>query len=90
MIFESQAQFKDKGEKLFAEVEKKIGVDMKKLDADLKSDVISKKIETDMAEAKKFNMSGTPGFIINGVALRGAYPFSEFKSIIDQHLSAKK
>ena len=90
MVFESQAQMKDKGEKLFAEIEKKLGVDMKKLEADLKSDAVTKNIDSDMAEAKKFNMSGTPGFIINGVALRGAYPFSEFKTIIDQHLAAKK
>ena len=89
MVFESQAQMKDKGEKLFAEIAKKLGVDMKKLEADLKSDAVTKNIDSDMAEAKKFNMSGTPGFIINGVALRGAYPFSEFKTIIDQHLAAK-
>jgi protein-disulfide isomerase len=89
-IFENQAQFKDKGEKLLSETAKKLGVDMKKLDADLKDPAIDKKIATDMEEAKKFNMSGTPGFIINGVSLRGAYPFPEFKAIIDQHLSAKK
>jgi protein-disulfide isomerase len=39
-----------------------------------------------MEEAKKFNMSGTPGFVINGVSLRGAYPFASFKEIIDMHL----
>ena len=90
-IFEAQAQFKDKGEKLLAETAKKIGgLDMKKIDADVKDPAIASKIATDMEEAKKFNMSGTPGFIINGVSLRGAYPFPEFKSIIDQELSSLK
>jgi protein-disulfide isomerase len=89
-MFEHQDQMRDKGDKLFTETAKKIGVDMKKLEADLKGDDITKKIETDMAEAKQFNMNGTPGFIINGVSLRGAYPFSEFKAIIDQHLENLK
>lgn len=90
LMFENQAQMKDKGEKLLPEMAKKSGVDMKKLEADLKDEKIAAKIATDMEEAKKFNMSGTPGFIINGVSLRGAYPFPEFKSIIDQHLSTLK
>lgn len=89
-LFENQAAMKDKGEKLFTETAKKLGVDMKKLTTDLNDETISKRIAADMEEAKKFNMSGTPGFIINGVSLRGAYPFSEFKQIIDQHLSTLK
>ena len=89
-IFSNQASMKDKGEKLLSETAKKLGVDMKKLEADIKSDKVSARIAADMEEAKKFNMSGTPGFVINGVSLRGAYPFPEFKSIIDQHLSAVK
>ncbi len=89
MVFENQGQLKDKGEGYFKEVAKKVGADMKKLDADLKDEAIAKKIAKDMEEAKKFNMSGTPGFIINGVSLRGAYPFPSFKEIIDQHLTKK-
>lgn len=89
-MFEHQDQMKDKGEKLFTETAKKLGVDMKKLATDLKDEKIMEKISADMEEARKFNMSGTPGFIINGVSLRGAYPFPEFKSIIDQHLANAK
>jgi protein-disulfide isomerase len=44
------------------------------------------RINADTEEAKKFQISGTPGFIINGVSLRGAYPYEEFKTIIDRHL----
>ncbi len=62
---------------------------MKKLEKDLGSETITKRIETDMAEARKFDFSGTPGFLINGVSLRGAYPFPEFKAIIDRHLANK-
>ncbi len=90
MVFENQALLKDKGEGYFKEVAKKVGADVKKVEADIKDESIAKKIATDMEEARKFNMSGTPGFIINGVSLRGAYPFPEFKKIIDQHLTTVK
>lgn len=89
-VFENQGQLKDKGEGYFKEAAKKMGVDMKKLETDLKDENIAKIISKDMEEAKKFNMSGTPGFIINGVSLRGAYPFPSFKEIIDRQLSTKK
>lgn len=89
-MFDNQAQMKDKGEKLFTETAKKLGVDMKKLAADLNDEGIAARIAADMEEARKFEMSGTPGFVINGVSLRGAYPFGEFKAIIDRHLGATK
>ncbi len=89
-VFENQGLLKDKGEAYFKEVAKKVGADVKKVETDIKDESIAKKIATDMEEAKKFNMSGTPGFIINGVSLRGAYPFPEFKKIIDQQLSTIK
>jgi protein-disulfide isomerase len=37
-----------------------------------------------MTEAKKFGMSGTPGFIINGIPVKGAYPAEYFETIIEK------
>lgn len=85
-VFENQGELRAKGEEFLKNTAKKIGVDMKKLDADLKDKSLMTRIEADMEEAKKFNFSGTPGFLINGVSLRGAYPYPEFKTIIDRHL----
>ena len=64
---------------------------MSKLMADLKGKkaAIDKIIGADMAEAQKFGFNGTPGYLINGVSLKGAYPASEFKKIIDKHLGKK-
>jgi protein-disulfide isomerase len=90
MIFENQGMLKDKGEGYFKEAAKKTGADMKKLEAALKDEKIQARIDADMEEARKFNMSGTPGFVINGVSLRGAYPFPAFKEIIDRHLASAK
>jgi protein-disulfide isomerase len=87
IIFENQGKLKSGGEKYLDEVAKKLGVDMKKLSADLKDEALMKRIQADMEEAAKHSFSGTPGFVINGVSLRGAYPFEEFKKIIDKHLA---
>lgn len=89
-VFQNQSSLRDKKEAFLKETAKKVGADMKKLEKDLNSEVVTKHIEADMEEARKFNFSGTPGFIINGVSLRGAYPFSDFKDIIERHLKAEK
>ncbi|KYG69572.1 thiol:disulfide interchange protein [Bdellovibrio bacteriovorus] len=90
LVFENQGDLRTKKEGSLKESAKKAGADMKRLEKDLNSEAITKRIEADMEEARKFGFSGTPGFLINGVSLRGAYPFSEFKDIIDRHLAAKK
>ncbi len=85
-IFQNQDKLRSEGEGFMKKVAKDLGINMKKLEADVASEAVMKKIQADIDEAKSFEISGTPGFIINGVSLRGAYPFSEFKSIIDKHL----
>lgn len=86
LIFQNQGELKTKKEAFLKDAAKKVGADMAKLAKDIEDPKIMEQITKDMEEAKKFNISGTPGFIINGVSLRGAYPFPEFKSIIDKHL----
>lgn len=85
-IFNNQAKLNQDGDKFLKNTAKKVGANIAKLEADLKSDAVQKRIEADMEEARKFEFSGTPGFLINGVSLRGAYPTPEFKKIIDRHL----
>ncbi len=85
-IFQNQDKLRSEGEAYMKKVAKDLGVNLKKLEADVASEAVMKKIQADIDEAKGFEISGTPGFVINGVSLRGAYPFSEFKAIIDKHL----
>lgn len=89
LIFEGQGELRSKKENFLKEAARKAGADMKKLETDLKNESVMARIEADMEEARKFDFSGTPGFLINGVSLRGAYPPSEFKTIIDRHLGKK-
>ena len=35
-----------------------------------------------MQEAHKLGFSGTPGFLFNGIPVRGAYPVEHFEGII--------
>lgn len=78
-------------DKFYQKVAKDVGADTAKLAADLKgkADFIKKRIDADMEEAGKNGIEGTPGFLINGVTLKGAYPFPEFKKIIDEWLKKK-
>lgn len=89
LVFENQDQMQSQGENLFRELAKKVGADLKKLEVALKNEKINQRIAADLAEAKKFNFSGTPGYLVNGISLKGAYPLAAFKEIIDRQLSRK-
>ena len=78
-MFQNQGQL---SEEFFRKTVKELGLDADKAAADAKSQPVADKIEADIKEAKGFGFSGTPGFLINGVPLRGAYPAEEFDKII--------
>ena len=59
------------------------------MEKDAKGDAVKDKIKSDMDEAKDFDFTGTPGFLLNGIPVRGAYPPAKFDSIIDR-LNGKK
>lgn len=72
------------GEKFLEAEAKKLGVDMAKLKKDVKSEAVQKRIDADMAEAAKFGFQGTPGFLLNGIPVKGAYPTSHFDGLIEE------
>ncbi len=82
-LYENQGKLRQ-GEKFFKTVAKKLGANMTKLAKDVKSEEVQKRIDEDLAEAKKFGFNGTPGFLLNGVPVRGAYPASHFDGIIEE------
>lgn len=82
-IFKNQSKLKE-GTAFLDSAAKKAGADMVKLKKDLNSDAVKNRIAADVAEAGKFGMSGTPGFLINGVPVRGAYPAEYFVSLIEE------
>lgn len=63
-----------------------LGLNMKSYEECLTSNEIKEALDSDIKDAKKFGVSGTPGFFINGRFISGAYPFETFKKIIEEEL----
>lgn len=80
-LFENQSKLKQ-GEKYLKSVAKKVGADMDKLAKDVKSKKVADRVEADQKEAAKFGFQGTPGFLLNGIPVKGAYPTQHFVDLI--------
>ncbi len=78
-MFKNQSSL---SEDFFRKTVKGLGLNVEKAAKDAQSQAVADKIEADTKEAKEFGFTGTPGFLINGVPLRGAYPAEEFDKII--------
>jgi protein-disulfide isomerase len=78
MVFNQQDELNQKGEKFLEEAAKKVGANVAKAKKDADGEEVTKRIAADRAEAEKFGFSGTPGYLINGISLKGAYPYDEF------------
>jgi protein-disulfide isomerase len=89
IVFTQQEELNRGGPKFLEEAAKKVGANVAKAKTDAKGDVVQKVLEADRSEAEKFGFSGTPGYLVNGVSLKGAYPFEDFKEVIDRHLAKK-
>ena len=66
-----------------------LGLDVAKIEKDAQSPPVQASIEADLKEAREFGFSGTPGFLLNGVPIRGAYPLEHFEEIM-KRLASKK
>ncbi len=62
-------------------------VDQKKFEDCFDNKKTADIVKAQAAEAQSLGIQGTPGFILNGRALKGAYPFEQFKAIIDDELA---
>lgn len=82
-VFNNQSSLR-KGEKFLKQSAKKVGANISQLEKDLNSKTVKEAIAKDIAEAKKFGIQGTPGFVINGVPVKGAYPTDHFVGIINK------
>jgi protein-disulfide isomerase len=60
----------------------KVGADLKRVRKDLDSQKVISRIEEDTKEAQALGFEGTPGFLLNGVPVKGAYPIAHFEQII--------
>lgn len=82
-VFEQHERIRN-GKSFFDSIAQSIGADMGKLEEKLNSQEVLSRIEEDKREAAQFGMQGTPGFILNGVPVRGAMPADHFVEIINE------
>lgn len=69
------------GEKYFDSVVKEIGLDVSKIKLLASSEKVNTRIKQDEEEARVLGFSGTPGFLVNGIPVRGAYPVEHFEKL---------
>src|SRR5438067_1171444 len=71
LLFENQDKL---GTAFFKKTAKDLGLDAERCEKDADSQPVKDRIAADMAEAGKFGFNGTPGFLLNGIPVNGAYP----------------
>jgi protein-disulfide isomerase len=64
-----------------------IGIDVEQFKRDAASEAVKQRVQSDLAEAEKLGVTGTPAFFINGRFLNGAVPYEQFAAIIDEELA---
>jgi protein-disulfide isomerase len=64
-----------------------LGLDTQKLKADATSNECKQRVDEDEAELKKFKVSGTPAFFINGKFVGGGIPKQDFQAIIEERIA---
>jgi len=67
----------------------KVGLEVAKFTACLKSGRRKAEIKKDIAAAKKLGLTGTPAFFVNGRFLPGYLPFDKFKALVEEELNNK-
>ena len=79
ILFENQDKL---GVDLFKKTAKDLGVDVEGCEKDAESRAVKDRIAADVEEAKTYGFNGTPGFLLNGIPVKGAYPVEYFEDII--------
>lgn len=74
----------------YAQQAAKLKLDVEQFKKDMASPEAEAAVAADEQVGKKNGIEGTPGFFVNGVPVKGAYPAEYFKSIIDRLLSESK
>lgn len=83
LLFANQKQLKKDN---LVEYAKQIGLDMDKFNQALDNGKFKSAIKADQELAKRFGARGTPHFFVNGIRVKGARPFADFKKVIDEEL----
>lgn len=89
-IFEKQGEIKvADARETFAEMARKLGVDMKKYSQCVESEETKRRVASDMDEGKSIGVSGTPTFVVDGFVISGGANMKAIRNAVDYRLSLK-
>lgn len=87
-LFENQGKL---SEDLYIQIAKDLNLNLDKFNKDRASEDATKSIQADTKQGQDVGIQGTPGFILNGIRILGAYPIDHFEKIISKlETTAKK
>lgn len=79
-LFENQQAL---SEELYIKIAQDLGLNIEKFNRDRASDKVDQIVQADAKQASDLGLNGTPGFVLNGVKIKGAYPQDYFEKVID-------
>lgn len=89
-VFKQQNLLGTEKEAFLDRITKRLGLNLALVKKNEGSETVKRHLASDKAEAEKFGISGTPGFIVGGITLAGAYPTPAFMEIIERRLAEKR
>lgn len=87
LMYAEQPRLVAEGQRFVEDAARRTGADMPRALRDQQSEAVRARVAADMAEGAAFGFTGTPAFLVNGVALEGAHPVDNFVPIIDRFLA---
>ena len=90
LIFQRQSEWEGDTNPVdkFISFAKELGLDEEKYKQDLDNKELNIKINDDLASANQLRLNATPTFFLNGERMKTPRNYDEFKSLIEQALSA--
>lgn len=76
--------------KIFEMYASQLGLNIEKYKSDFKSTAVNDTINADLAAGGKLDITGTPGFVIDGKKIENPSSIDEFSKLIDAAIAKKK
>jgi protein-disulfide isomerase len=85
-VFAEQGRLESEGEGFLYAVAGKLGIDLPRMKADMKSAKVAEIIAKDQSDFANYGFQGTPSYVIGTEKVQGVRPYGTFKAIIDRQL----
>lgn len=66
---------------------RRAGLDMERYSECLREPATLGRVQTDLDDGRRYGVTGTPTFFIDGKIIRGAQPYAQIKAQLDTALS---